>query len=273
MRYKTNTLNKRPNVTTQEVSKHIEYLKDKFYQVDTKWPQFKILFETLGELMDSIALDQKVLILERAYFYGGWSLFAPIFHKQKVVGVDCVIDSSDERWGAQESWLEDDRCIKWRPDYINSISDLKDIESDSMDYVIVPNVVHHEKDQEKMFQEFSRVLKKGGRCLIFEGLVRELHHMPDDYIRYTHEGLKLMFERNGFSFDDYKFGSGVFDVIAYVWQNAFEYLPEDMRKEKMEWFYNEHYPYLQELDNKYKENIVKPDKAFPMSFIVWATKK
>ena len=272
MKYKVNNLSSRSNLSDGNVEKHIDFLQEKFYQVQAKWPQFKILFDELENISKSITSEKKVLILERAYFYGGWTLFSPIFHKQKVVSIDCVIDNNDNRWGDQESWLEDDRCIKWRPDFVNRISNLVDIESVSIDFLIVPNVVHHEKNQEKMFLEFSRVLKKGGKCLIFEGLVRELHHMPDDYVRYTHEGLKVMFEKSGLKFDSYKFGSGVFDVIAYVWQNAFEYLPDDLRKEKMEWFYHEHFPYLQEMDQKYRKNLIKPDKAFPMSYIVWGHK-
>jgi len=272
MKYEMNQLASRPKLTTEEVASHIEFLKEKFYKVESHWPQFGLLFNTLGKLMEEIPSDNKVLILERAYFYGGWSLFAPIFHKQDVVAVDCVVNTSNARWGAQESWLNDGRCIRWRPDYVNGISNLKDIESNSMDYVIVPNVVHHEDQQDKMFQEFARVLKKDGKCLIFEGLVRELHHMPDDYIRYTHEGMRIMFEKNGLKYDSYELGTGVFDVISYVWQNAFEYLPEDIRKEKMKWFYDEHFPYLQELDKKYRQNLVKPDKAFPTGYIVWGIK-
>jgi len=273
MRYKTNNLDSRKELEHPSVSSHIDFLKEKFYQVETKWPQFKVLFEELSDLAQVIPSGKKVLILERAYFYGGWTLFAPIFHKQNVISIDCFIDNKDNRWGEQQSWLEDDRCIKWRPDFANEISNLVDIESGSIDYVIVPNVVHHEKNQDKMFQEFSRVLKKDGKCMVFEGLVRELHHMPDDYVRYTHEGIRVMFEKNGLKFDSYKFGSGVFDVIAYVWQNAFEYLPKDLRKEKMKWFYDEHFPYLQSMDQKYRKNLVKSDKAFPMSYITWAHKE
>jgi SAM-dependent methyltransferase len=272
MKYRTNSLQKRPYLETDIVTKHLNFLKEKFYQIEAKWPQFKILFESLESLADHLPSDQTILILERAYFYGGWTLFAPIFHNQKVISIDCVMNENDERWGAQESWLKDINCVKWRPDYINKISNMTNVESESIDYVIVPNVIHHEKDQNKMFSEFNRVLKKNGKCLIFEGLVRELHHMPYDYVRYTHEGLKVMLENNGLKFEKCQFGSGVFDVISYVWQNAFEYLPEDLRKEKMEWFYKEHFPHLQEMDAKYKENILKPDKSFPMSYVVWSHK-
>ena len=40
----------------------------------------------------------------------------------------------------------------------------------------------------------------------------------------------------------------------------------------MEWFYHEHFPYLQEMDQKHRKNLIKPDKAFPMSYIVWGHK-
>jgi len=127
MRYKTNNLDSRNKLRRASVANHIDFLKEKFYQVDTKWPQFKILFESLEGLARTIPSDKTVLILERAYFYGGWTLFSPIFYKQKVVSIDCVIDNQDDRWGEQESWLEDDRCITWRPDFVNSISNLVDI--------------------------------------------------------------------------------------------------------------------------------------------------
>ena len=148
MKYITNSLSPRDKLNTQSVLKHIEFLKEKFYQVDTKWPQFKILFDSLEDLAKKISPNKKILILERAYFYGGWTLFSPIFHSQDVVSIDCVTDSQKNKWGAQESWLEDNRCLKWRPDYVSEISNLADIETESMDYVIVPNVVHHEKNQD-----------------------------------------------------------------------------------------------------------------------------
>lgn len=262
----------RPTLSKETIDNHIAFLKEKFYQVETKWPQFKLMFETVEGLNQTIAAGAKILVLERAYFYGGYSLFAPLFPRQSVIAVDCYVGEMGDRFGQQESWLQDERCIKWRPNHVNSISDLKDIESGSIDVVFVPNVVHHEKQQDRMFEEFARVLRKGGQCVVFEGLVRELHHLPEDYIRYTPEGFRAMFEKVGFTYEDSKFGSGVFDVIAYVWQNAFEYLPQELRVERMKWFYEEHFPYLQELDAKYPRNIVKPDKAFPMSYVVTAHK-
>lgn len=272
MNYELHKTIQRPILKDSIVNEHLEFLKEKFYQVDTKWPQFHLLFDEINYINNTVENDKTILILERAYFYGGYSLFAPLFPKFNVFAVDCCIDEPGERWGKQLPWLEDSRCIKWRPNGKSSISELSCVETSSVDFIFVPNVIHHEREQQRMFGEFSRVLKPEGCCSIFEGLVRELHHLPDDYVRYTYEGLRVMFEKSSMELRDYVHGTGVFDVIAYVWQQALEYFPNEERKEKTRWFYNEHYPFLQDLDKKYKKNIVNPEKSFPMSYVVRAYK-
>jgi len=263
---------RREGISPEGLEKHLRFLKERYYQVETKWPQFNLLFDEVKYLKDKLSNDKSILVLERAYFCGGYTLFGPLFSPNVMYAVDCGVNDPGDRWGKQLSWLDDERCIKWRPDYMSAISDLKDIKDESIDVVFIPNVVHHEKHQYKMFKEIARILKPGGICSIFEGLVRELHHLPDDYIRYTPEGLKHMFEETGMQFDSQELGTGVFDVIAYVWQQALEYLPAELKSSTEKWFFDEHYPYLQELDKKYPNNIEKPDKAFPMSFVVRARK-
>ena len=50
MKYKINNLTDRDELKHDTVSNHIDFLEKKFYQVETKWPQFRILFESLGNL-------------------------------------------------------------------------------------------------------------------------------------------------------------------------------------------------------------------------------
>lgn len=272
MKYPLFSENERPSLSEDRLNKHINFLKKNFYKVDRKWPQFKILFDVIDRISRTLDKSSNVLVLERSYFYGGYTLFAPLFHHANVQALDCVVNDTGDRWGKQASWLEHEECIKWRPNYRSPISKMTDIADASLDLVLVPNVVHHEKYQDDMFGEIARVLKEGGKCVIFEGLVRELHHMPDDYVRYTPEGIKVMFQKHGIEYKGCEYGTGVFDVIAYVWQNALEYFPEEIRIEKEKWFFEEHYPYLQKLDNKYRDNIKNPDKAFPMSYVITGIK-
>lgn len=252
--------------------KHRAFLENHIYHIHGKWPQFKIMFKAMDELLSAAHPSQKILLQERAYFFGGQSIFAPLLSHLNCTVIDSVNPSLAQRHGAQSSWVEHPDFIKNGPHLMADPAQLDMIPSGSQDWVFVPNIVHHIKNQQGMFDEWWRVLKPGGRLLVFEGLVRELHHVPDDYLRYTPYGFQAELEARGFRYDKHELGSGVFDVIAYSWQMALEYLPEEERLEKSRWLFEEHLPYLHTLDARYQKNLVKPDKQFPMSYVVWATK-
>lgn len=262
----------RPYITEEQIARHLHHIKERVFCVTTKWPQFSVLFKALEDLRKRVKPNATVLNLERAYFYGGVALFAPLFSHVKCTSVDCVNASTTKRWGTNAAMVDHPDFIAWAPNHRCGIEEMTALASNSFDYVIVPNVVHHVRDQDGMFRELARVLKPGGELIVFEGLVRELHHVPDDYIRYTPMGFEYHFEKNGLKYLDVEHGSGVFDVISYAWQMALEYFPAEERKIRTEWFFNEEYPRLQELDQKYQKNIAKTDKAFPMTYVVRATK-
>lgn len=252
---------------------HLEYLRNDIYKCKAKWPQFNILLKTIEEeLIPEMNENSKILIQERAYFFGGYSLFSPLFSGCQCVTMDTINSTSTERFGAQTSWTTGDAFIKEFADFSSVPEKIIQLESETFDYIFIPNIIHHVKDQRGMMLEWKRLLKPGGKILVFEGLVRELHHVPDDFLRYTVYGLQNAMEEIGLKFIGYENGSGVFDVISYVWQQALDFLPPEVRKEKEKWFYETHYKELQTLDTMYKENLVKKEKQFPMSYVVWATK-
>jgi SAM-dependent methyltransferase len=254
------------------IEKHLRYLHDHFYFTDSKWPQFKLLLKSATDLAEVLGENQKLLVLERCYFYGGYALFEPLFSKGEVITLDCLVSSSEARFGSHAKKLEHPDCIKTKAARTAYVNCLDFLDNASVDYVFIPNLLHHVQDQDGMFREVARVLKTGGECVIFDGIVRELHHLPDDYLRYTPMGLENVFARNGMDQYQVEYGSGVFDVIAYAWQQALDFFPEPLRSEKAKWFFEQHYPELQELDHKYQKNLVNPDKSFPMSYTVWARK-
>lgn len=257
---------------TNEQKTHLEYLKTKVYKVQQKWPQFQIMIDVvLNELIPRLKKTDSILVQERCYFFGGYTLFSPLFTQANCITVDCINESHIENYGKQSSWIEDEGFIKLRPDH-SCFPDKLPLEDNSFDFVFVPNIIHHVKNQKGMMEEWFRVLKPGGKLLIFEGLVRELHHVPDDYLRYTPYGFKYCIEEVGFKYDSDSYGSGVFDVISYAWQQALDFLPSEIRKEKEEWFWKVHYPELQKLDKDYSVNLVNPKKSFPMSYTIWASK-
>jgi SAM-dependent methyltransferase len=210
--------------------------------------------------------QHRTLILERAYIYGGTSVFGPFFaHTQSTI-VDCVISSAESRFGFNKRLVEGTDVIWWEPDAVAPIDALP-VESGSIDWLTCPNVVHHVHNQDGMFAEWARVLKPGGRAFVFEALVRELHQVPDDYVRYTPYGFEDQLRKAGLTLSSWTPASGVFDVIRYVWEQALDFFPDAKRSEIQGWFEREHLPLLKSWEREFPTNLKNPAKSFPTAFL------
>src|SRR3546814_11122648 len=71
------------------------------------------------------------------------------------------------------------------------------LDSGCADLVLAPNLIHHVRDQDRLFDEIARLLRPGGCGYIFEPLVRDLHQSPDDYVRCTPWGFQARIEAAG----------------------------------------------------------------------------
>ncbi len=253
-----------------DVARHLDFLKKSVYHTEGKWPQFRVLFQALERWLATNPSGKRVLVLERAYFFGGHSLYGPLFADHHCTVVDCVNDSLAQRTGHQSSVVDHPDFIRMRAHHAADPGRLDFLPDASFDLVFPPNIVHHIRDQKGMFDQWARLLAPGGELMVFEGLVRELHHVPDDYLRYTPYGFQEELTRRGLQWEGAELGSGVFDVIAYAWQMALENFPEGEREQRSRWFFQEEFPRLMELERRYPKNLQKPDKAFPMSYVVRA---
>ncbi len=255
--------------TTSQIDSHISLLKERVFQVDSKWPHFKLLFEDIPKLLSDLAPDATVVTMERGVLYGGFSLIGPLFSQFNFIGVDCSPKSADERGAYNSPMVDDERFFGVKTHCRASIEDTT-LETDSADLLLIPNLVHHVQDQDAMFVEAARVLKPGGTLYIFEPMVREIHQAPDDFIRYTPYGLSDAMEKNGFSVTASEEVGGPFSAVAYCWAQALEYFPDDKRKEMSEWFYNKHMPELMGWDTEHRDNQCRNHTRFPMAFSVTA---
>lgn len=70
--------------------------------------------------------------------------------------------------------------------------------SASFDIVIIEMVLEHVDEAEKVVQEAYRVLKKNGLIYVSIPFVFAFHGSPNDFNRYTLNGLKRRFEISGF---------------------------------------------------------------------------
>lgn len=67
----------------------------------------------------------------------------------------------------------------------------------SFDLVLCTQVLEHTADPGQAVRELWRVTRPGGRVLASTHGVQVYHPAPDDYWRFTHAGLELLFRRNG----------------------------------------------------------------------------
>lgn len=82
-------------------------------------------------------------------------------------------------------------------DIVGSVENIP-AESGSFDSVISTQVLEHIKNPQKAVEEFYRVLKPGGHCLVTVPQMNELHEEPNDYFRFTKFGLEEIFGQAGF---------------------------------------------------------------------------
>lgn len=71
------------------------------------------------------------------------------------------------------------------------------VEDASFDVVLCTQVLEHADDPAQAVRELRRVLAPGGRLLASTHGVQWYHPSPNDHWRWTHTGLRLLFERNG----------------------------------------------------------------------------
>jgi SAM-dependent methyltransferase len=103
-----------------------------------------------------------------------YPLFAPI--ASEYVGVDVVETPWADLVGPAEALPVDDA---------------------SFDLVLCTQVLEHAEDPAQVVRELRRVLAPGGRVLASTHGVQWYHPSPNDYWRWTHTGLALLFERGG----------------------------------------------------------------------------
>ena len=255
----------------KQLDQHQAFLEESVFEVHDKSPHFRRLIADIRNFAETLPAGARVVSIERTLLYGGISLLAPFFANQEFVSLDCSPESADARGAYNAKMVDDPRCIRRLTDRRALIDDTG-IESGSADLVILPNIVHHIRDQTAMFDEMARILRPGGQGYIFEALIRELHQEPDDYIRYTPWGFEYMLREAGLEYQSFTPEGGPFSAIAYCWVQALEYFPEDERAAMTEWYFKEHLPELMRWDKAHTANLVRNFTSFPVGYSIFCRK-
>jgi len=257
--------------TNEALGGYMQMLRERVFETENAHQYFELLLEDIVEQSNILSEGAVVVALERTLLYGGYSLLGPLFHRQRFISVDCSPPSADERGAYNSHMFDDPRALHVKYDR-RSPEHATGLSSGSADLVIVPNLVHHIRDQQALFKEMARILKTGGQAYVFEPLVRELHQAPDDYLRYTPFGLAEIFSQHGLREERTRTTGGPFSVIAYCWSQALQFFPDSERAKMQHWFETEELPRLTTWDRQHKANLVRGKTSFPMAFSVLAKK-
>ena len=257
--------------TTSEIDAHQALLAERVFQTENKWPQFKLLLKNMRDLGQQTPSDAVVISMERTLLYGGFSLIAPFFGQQQFISIDSSPESADERGAYNAELVNDPRFIKV-PYTRRAPIENTGLAENSADLILVPNLVHHVENQKEMFKQLAKTLKPNGILYIFEPTLRELHQIPDDYIRYTPYGMETVLKEEELEPLGFELEGGPFSAIAYCWTQALQYFPNDKRQEMEEWFYAKHFPQLMSWDNTHTKNLVRDHTSFPVAFSIKARK-
>lgn len=249
---------------------HIALLKEVVFDSDHYLPQFNLLIDEISKFSEDLQNGENIVSLERALLYGQ-NIFAPFFKKANFTSLDCSPKSADERGAYNRGLIDDSRFIQTECESIRCSPDNLKVQSNFADLLMIPNLVHHVANQSDLFTEAFRVTKPGGHLFVFEPILRELHQEPDDFLRYTPYGMIQILETVGFKILDKKTTGGPFTAIAYCWNQALQYIPDQERVGWSEWF-EQHFKELELLESKYTHNLIRKYTSFPTAFAITCEK-
>lgn len=81
-------------------------------------------------------------------------------------------------------------------DYVGSVESIP-LPNNSIDVIVTQEVLEHVADPNVSMKEIHRVLKPGGKAYIQLPFIIGYHPCPNDYWRFTHEGIKQLVLQSG----------------------------------------------------------------------------
>jgi hypothetical protein len=205
---------------------HIAMLKERVFQI-ARWPHYQLLLDDLQELVERAGTPSdaddvtklKVLSLERTLLYGGKSMFAPIFYGHDYRIREASPESAYERGPYNADMVGPQFMEYGKPSSPG-------MWSHHYDLVIIPNAVHHApvSDHSMLFSDCGAVLRPGGYLYIYEQFIEEIHQKPDDYVRYTPDGLCSLLQAAGYQIEWVRTTGNIFTSTAFLLDNILEYI-------------------------------------------------
>ena len=120
----------------------------------------------------------------------------------------------------QGAFVNMDRIEEARPTVVGNLETTYPFVTSCADVAILFNTLEHVFDYQHVVNEMRRILKPGGRALVYVPFIFPMHihqteeFLVDDYFRYTKSSLKRIFIGSGFSKVEIEPMGGLFFVVA-----------------------------------------------------------
>lgn len=102
-----------------------------------------------------------------------------------------------------------------QPTWIGNIEDMPQVPAERFNTVICQQVLEHVPRPERVLQEFSRVLKPGGKVILSVPHLSRRHELPHDYYRFTQEGLSYLVREASFEIIQVSTYGGVLSFLHH----------------------------------------------------------
>jgi len=112
-----------------------------------------------------------------------------------------------------DKWIFADIGGKNNPDIILDVSNMKNIESESVDIVNAIELFEHVKKPKQGLKECYRVLKKKGVMILSAPFLYPIHADPCDFQRWTKTKWELELKNAGFRIQKAKVMGGFFTIL------------------------------------------------------------
>ena len=100
------------------------------------------------------------------------------------------------------------------PDLLVNLERNLPLRNESVDSILLFNVLEHIYNFQNLLKEMHRVLKPEGKAFILVPLLIKIHGSPSDYFRYTHIALRRMLSDAGFTDIEIYATGGVIKLLA-----------------------------------------------------------
>jgi len=216
----------------------IDELTKNLFDIE-RWPHYQLMFNHMNKIINNINKQDEIALLERCYIYDGFSIFSSLFQDSSLDIIDYIPPNSQVKSRQNYQLDKLDSLPKTRENIkksqisvtVENLSKLKTI-GKKYDYFFIPNVLHHHPNPFQLIDDCKSLLNDKGYMYIFDATLREDHQQPDDYFRFTRNGIIYALEKSQFEIVEINSSKSPVEALIYTMDQVIQYdLPSELLSE------------------------------------------